>query len=484
MKRSARVPILTWHAMHVAGPGYASNDHAAFARDLETLHRLGLAIVPLATVAEALVHGRLETLGGCVGLSMDDGSDFDFHDLPHPAWGPQRGMLPILADFRARHGVQAQPRLHATSFAIVSPEARAELDRTCMIGCRWWNDGWWRAAEASGLMAVESHGWDHNHESLERTATAAPRGTFDVRDEREAEVELGDAARRLRALRGRDGPVLFAYPYGVAAEFLERDWLPRRAGEFGIEAAFGAPASGPVTAQSPRWAIPRYIFRDDWKSEGELEALLRDAGALPRRSWAARMFSAPPTVASAPAAANRATATPAPQPAPDDSWRDHLRTWEVTDARKVAGELFQRSFGHAIPDYPRHFVLVYSPPPGAQGTQPEVVAYVHQLPFEELYLCGGMCVDERSYRRMPRRLFEQVRSEGGLATIVTRDSMALLGESPASFGHVGEPRARAADLRAGFVDTGREHLMAYWRSALAEDEKARLVERVAAIGPF
>jgi len=257
MKRTARVPVLTWHAMHVAGPDYRVNDHAAFARDLETLHALGLKIVPLAAIADALVAGRLDELQGCVGLSMDDGSDFDFHDLPHPAWGPQRGMLGILADFRARHGAEAQPRLHATSFAIVSPEARDELDRTCMIGCRWWNDDWWRAAEASGLMAVESHSWDHNHDSLERTATTAPRGAFAVRDEREAGIEVGEAARRLRELRGRAGPVLFAYPYGLADEYLARDWLPRRASDFGIEAAFGAERSGPVTAASSRWSIPR-----------------------------------------------------------------------------------------------------------------------------------------------------------------------------------------------------------------------------------
>ncbi len=473
MSRTTRVPILTWHAMHVAGPGYPVNDHVAFARDLETLDALGLQVVPLAAIADALVAGRLAELRGCVGLSMDDGSDFDFHDLPHPAWGPQRGMLGILRDFRARHGAGAQPRLHATSFAIVSPEARRELDRTCMIGCRWWNDGWWRTAEASGLMAVESHSWDHNHGSLERTATSAPRGGFAVRDEQEAEIEVGHAAERLRALRGRGGPVLFAYPYGAADEFLARDWLPRRAAGLGIHAAFGAERSGPVTAQSSRWAIPRYVFRDDWKDAGELEALLRDAGALPRRSWLGRWLPA-----------RRTAPAPLPSPAPSPGWRDHFRTWEVSDARALAGKLFERSFGHAIPDYPRHFVLVYSPEPAARDTAPKVVAYVHQSPFEELYLCGGMCVDEGAYRRMPRELFEQVRGEGGLATLVTRDSMAMLGDSPASFGHVGEPRARAADLRTGFVDTGREHLMAYWRRALPEEEKARLIERVAAIGPF
>src|SRR5512142_291153 len=188
MKRDGRVPILTWHAMHVDGPDYARNDHVAFARDIETIHALGLTIVPLAAIADAVIDGRLGDLAGCVGLSFDDGSDFDFHDLPHPAQGVQRGMLGILSDFRARHGAAAQPRLHATSFAIAAPTARKSLDETCMIGCRWWNDDWWRAAESTGLMAVESHSWDHNHESLERTATAAARGTFRVADEREAEI--------------------------------------------------------------------------------------------------------------------------------------------------------------------------------------------------------------------------------------------------------------------------------------------------------
>jgi len=119
MTRAARVPVLTWHSMNVAGPGYAANEHAAFREDLETLHRLGLRVVPATDIARALVEGTLGQLQGCVGLTFDDGSDFDFHDLPHPRWGPQRGMSRILADFRARHGREAQPRLHATSFAIV-----------------------------------------------------------------------------------------------------------------------------------------------------------------------------------------------------------------------------------------------------------------------------------------------------------------------------------------------------------------------------
>lgn len=168
-----------------------------------------------------------------------------------------------------------------------------------------------------------------------------------------------------------------------------------------------------------------------------------------------------------------------------EGWRNCLRTWEVNDARVVAGELFRRRFGHDIPDYPRHFVLVYSPPPGADDTTPSVVAYVHQSPHQDFYLCGGMCVDERAYRRFPRELFREVREQGGLATIVTRDSMGMLGDAPASFGHVGEPRARAADLRTGFVDTEHQHLMVMWlKRDLPESERRRLIAMAHAVGPF
>ena len=458
-KEVAVVPILTWHAMHVDGPGYLENDHVAFRDDLETIHRLGYRVVPLAQIARALVEGRLAELRGCVGLSFDDGSDFDFHDLPHPAWGPQRGMANILADFRARHGRAAQPALQATSFVIVSSQARAELDRTCMIGCRWWNDAWWQPAERGGLLAVESHGWDHNHESLAATSTRAPRGGFQVTDGAEADAEIVHAASELRGLRGRAGDVLFAYPYGDASDYLVEDYLPREGERHGIVAAFGA-GGGAVTPSSSRWKIPRYVFGHHWKSPEDLERLLAE--------------SAPPSVPS----------RGEPEAAPKVSWRDCLHTWEVHDATRVAGGLFRKCFGHDIPTYPRHFVLVYSPPPEVTEREPCVVAYVHQSPLEDVHLCGGMCVDERAYRRFPRWLFEAVREQGGLATIVTRDSMGMLGASLASFGHVGEPRARAADLRTGFVDAGPPHLMVMWLRQLSDVDKERLVARVAAHGPF
>jgi len=461
--------------MNVAGTDYAANDHAAFVADLEILHASGARIVPLAEVAAAAIEGRLEALAGCVALSLDDGADFDAYDLPHPAWGPQRGMLGILRDFRARHGPAAQPGLHATAFAIVSPQARARLDRGHMLGCGWWNDGWWREAEATGLMAVESHSWDHNQSTLEVTVATAPRGTFALATREEADAEIAQATRYLRDRRGRGGHVLFAYPYGPASDYLADAYFPDPGAQHGVHAAFttdGAPVSPGVS----RWRLPRFVCGWHWRSPGELEALLARCGVRKRR---------PRLLARLLGGARPRPATPERVAAAALPWRECLRVWEVNDAKVLAGDLFRRSFaGHEVPDYPRHFVLVYSPAPGEADTTPRVVAYMHHTPHEGIHLSGGMCVDAAAYRAMPKWLFDQVRAQGGLATIVARESIAMLGDSPAAFGHVGEPRARAADLRAGFVDTDRPHVMVVWRKALAEADKRRLVDMVAGLGPF
>jgi len=408
-----------------------------------------------------------------VALSLDDGADFDARDVPHPVWGPQRGMLGILRDFRARHGAAAQPGLHATAFAIVSPEARVELDRHHMVGCGWWSDGWWREAEATGLLAVESHSWDHNRATLATTAARAPKGAFDIATREDADAEIAQATRFLRERRGRGGDVHFAYPYGPASDYLANEYLPDAAAGHGVYAAFTTDGA-PVTPGASRWRLPRFVCGWHWKSPGDLEALLGHCGIRRRRKgWLARFLGR-----------KEPAIPPAPPPAPLP-WRECLRAWEVNDARVLAGELFRRSFnGHDAPDYPRHFVLVHSPGPGENGAAPRVVAYMHHTPYEGVHLAGGMCVDPAAYRAMPKWLFEQVRAEGGLATIIARESIAMLGESPAAFGHVGEPRARAADLRAGIVDTDRPHLMVVWRKALPEEEKRRLVDLVEALGPF
>ena len=62
------------------------------------------------------------------GLTFDDGPLFKLADFVHPEFGPQRGFLGILQDFRAEVGA-CQPELHATSFVIASPGARSAMER-------------------------------------------------------------------------------------------------------------------------------------------------------------------------------------------------------------------------------------------------------------------------------------------------------------------------------------------------------------------
>ena len=414
MANAPTVPILAWHSMNVSGADYGDNDHVAFAADLEAIHRLGLRVVPVHRIVGALLTGRLDRLRGCVGLTFDDGSDFDWYDLPHPTWGAQRSMANLLADFRERHGHDAQPELHATSFTVVSPEARAQLDRTRMLGCRWWNDDWWQAAERSGLMSLESHSWDHNHATLQSSASSAPRGTFEITDPGDAEREIGHAAQWLRARRGRDEPVLFAYPYGHASDYLAKAWLPEFGEACGVFAAFTADDPRPVRPDTSRWRIPRIVCGYHWSSPGELEALLRKHTSPQKRpGFIARLVGKQDTAR-----------VEMPQAL---TWRECFRTWEIDDARAVAGELFKRSFGREIPGEPRHFVMVYSPPPQADTPLPQVVAYVHQAPGAGSHLAGEPCADDEACRRMPRWLFDQVREQGGLGSLVVRDSTAMLG---------------------------------------------------------
>jgi hypothetical protein len=171
------------------------------------------------------------------------------------------------------------------------------------------------------------------------------------------------------------------------------------------------------------------------------------------------------------------------EPAPCGvDWPDRLQTIELDDAAAVAGELFKRRFSSPMPCLPRHFVLLYS---AAIGTsRREAVAYLHLQRFGEVYLTGGLCVDERAYRSFPRWLYARVREEGGLATIVMKQSFALVRDADAVFGHVGDLRSRQAILRAGCDDTDDEHLMVCWLKALPDEEKRRLVAMVASHGPF
>lgn len=272
-----RVPILTYHGVNIAGNDYATNDHVAFAADLDAIHALGLRIVPVAWVVDAMLGRATRDLARCVALTCDDGSNFDYHDLDHPQHGRQKSFYNALLDFRARHGAHAQPDLHLTSFVIAEPAARDAMDRLCLVGRDWMREDWWRAAQASGLVAIENHSWDHNHPCLASPGPAGlVRGDFhDVGDEAKAEFEIAQAQDYI-ASRIERRPSLFCYPFGHVNDYLRADWLPRRGATLGLDAAFGDGAT-PATVDTDRWNVPRYICGWHWKSPEGLAQILRDA---------------------------------------------------------------------------------------------------------------------------------------------------------------------------------------------------------------
>jgi peptidoglycan/xylan/chitin deacetylase (PgdA/CDA1 family) len=165
-----------------------------------------------------------------------------------------------------------------TSFAIVSPAAREILDAKCMIGKRWWNDGWWKEANDSNLMGIANHSWNHNHDALPTPAFADVRpGTFRTVDREEvAEFEIAQASAYLHRHAPGPSAALFAYPYGEWNDYLLREYFPQHARRIGVDAAFSDQPE-PWTASSDRWCLPRYIFRRDWKSPDDLRAILRQA---------------------------------------------------------------------------------------------------------------------------------------------------------------------------------------------------------------
>ena len=268
--------ILTWHSINVLDNSHAGNDLIAFTEDLELLDRLGWTVLPLSDALARLDAGTLPERAAV--LTMDDGSIMDFHEFDHPTCGPQASMFKRISQFAQALPDDSPHVPHVTSFVIASPEARAELDRVDYMNLGVWPDDWWQEANRSGLISVESHSWDHNHDSLARTVQRNnQRGDFRlIETDAECRAEVDQASDYIECRSGRR-PRFFAYPYGQASDYLRHEYLPRHGPTIGIQAALGSTPE-PVDTASDRWFLPRYVCGRDWKSVAELALLLNDAG--------------------------------------------------------------------------------------------------------------------------------------------------------------------------------------------------------------
>lgn len=90
--------ILTYHAGLIDGPRYEQNDHVALREDLKRIGALGLRVVPLHWVVDALLGQRdWSTLQRAVALTCDDGTAFDaVPGRVYGTHGPQPSLLAVL----------------------------------------------------------------------------------------------------------------------------------------------------------------------------------------------------------------------------------------------------------------------------------------------------------------------------------------------------------------------------------------------------
>lgn len=272
------VPVLTYHSLNVHQNTYEGNDHIAFETDLRTIDRLGLRILSLDTVVD-WYKGSIPNsdVDGGVALTLDDGSWLDYHNIIHPSCGVQVGMFKLIEKFRESTPEFRQPSLHVSSFVIASPDAREELDQKNLIGMGWWGDDWWKPAQASGLMSIECHSWDHNHPLLDKVAQKDNvKGNFEVIESLDdCKSQVQNAAEYIEQVAGYR-PKYFAYPWGEASDYMKLKYMPKQQAKHLFIAAFSIKPKH-VSKRDDIWFLPRYVCGRDWKSTKGLERILRNS---------------------------------------------------------------------------------------------------------------------------------------------------------------------------------------------------------------
>jgi hypothetical protein len=275
-----RIPVLTYHSLHAPGDEYTSNDHIALETDLHVIRAMNFNVVPLADIARYVAGDGAAHLdvGSWVGLSFDDGPDWDYHDFRADG----RSLKSFHTILREAADLDHGFRPCAVSFVIASPDARETLDRLCIAGNNNWRDTWWEEAAAGGVLAVGNHSWDHAHPDLPSPDRhrANDRDSFSGIDcfER-ADRQIAKAEVYIRSRIGNLSTRLFAYPYGDAPDYLVREYFPNYREHHGMIAAFHGNGEY-VTSAANRWKIPRFECREHWKSPEELARILAGAGNL------------------------------------------------------------------------------------------------------------------------------------------------------------------------------------------------------------
>ena len=281
LRSSYAVPVLCYHALHARGTSYGENDHTALEEDLRVIGRAGFRVLPLTALVDTLTGMSTVELAESrfVCLTFDDGPDVDYVDYTDSRLGLVKSFRRILAESRER-GAMACSGPMAVSFVIASRGARTILDRACIAGRGDWRDSWWSECSRDGTIAIGNHSWDHVHPSLPSVEQRDQlKGSFfGIDNARDADIQIRVSRESIEQVLGHASTRLFAYPFGEAPSYLVHEYFPKRRLQHGHHAAFTT-GGAPVTRESNRWAIPRYVCGSHWRSPDELEALLQGTRA-------------------------------------------------------------------------------------------------------------------------------------------------------------------------------------------------------------
>lgn len=256
--------VLAYHMWRIESWDRTGADLLSLRADLDVITRSGIPVVSL----DDLLSSRCSA---GVAITFDDGTRMDAEPITHSRWGDIPSALSVLSEF-----AESPPRWKAASFVIGSPEARAAiaLPLAADYGPDLLHDRWWRRAAMSGLLTIENHSWDHNHELVSKTLQRNnERGTFanvDHFDECHLEIAL---ASEYIAERVGSRPRFFAYPYGESSTYMRETFLPAHGAGLGIEAAL---ATDPrvIAGDQNRWCIPRFVAGRDWTTDDGLKSIL------------------------------------------------------------------------------------------------------------------------------------------------------------------------------------------------------------------
>jgi hypothetical protein len=277
----SKIPILTYHSHRVLGGTYETNDHIALYHDLRAVHAHKFKVIPLHSIVEWFLGTRDEIPQNCIAITFDDGCDLDWVDYNHPQHGLIRSFSAILSKFQNEVG-DHQPDVQASSFVIGSPVARRLINHASFPGLDLLNDYWWKFAEASGILKIYNHSWDHNHPAVDIVCQKdGVKGSFENIDTfQESQCEVAQAALFICERIFPGVPDLFAFPYGPSSDYIRGIYFPHFIEYHRTLAAFGA-SGGYLVKDSPRWDLPRFVsgapLPVGWRTKDELIEILDGA---------------------------------------------------------------------------------------------------------------------------------------------------------------------------------------------------------------